>query len=135
MVMGHRLVTERCIASSVGISQEKMHFILTEDLNRRKLPARWVTGLLTVDQRHTRQNMSLANMNLFETDPEKFLLSCVTMDERLVQHFIPESKQQSKQWNHSSSTCIIRQSLVRQLVSFLEAYGTLIVDYFQKDTT
>ena len=55
----------------------------------RKLSARWVPRFLTVDQRHTRQNMSLANLNLFETDPDKFLLRCVTMDETWVQHFIP----------------------------------------------
>ena len=47
----------------------------------RKLSARWVPRFLTIDQRHTRQNMSLANLNLFETDPDKFLLRCVTMDE------------------------------------------------------
>ena len=92
MVMNDSQVTERCIASSVGISQEIVHSILTEDLNTRKLSARWVPRLLTVDQRHTRQNMLLANLNLSETDPEKFLLRCVMMDETLVQHFIPKSK-------------------------------------------
>ena len=65
MVMGDRQVTERCIASSVGISQEIVHSILTEDLNMRILSARWIPRFLTADQRHTRQNMSLANLNLF----------------------------------------------------------------------
>ena len=65
MVMGDRRVTERCIASSAGISQEIVHSILTEDLNMRKLSACWVPRLLTVDQRHTRQNMQLVNLNLF----------------------------------------------------------------------
>ena len=85
---------QRCIASAVGISKEIVHSILTEDwdLNMRKLSARWVARFLTVDQRHTRQNMSLANLNLFEIDPDKFLLRCVTMDETWVQHFIPKSK-------------------------------------------
>ena len=92
IVMGDRRVTERCIASAVGISQEIVHSIPTEDLNMRKLSACWIPRLLTVDQKHTRQNMSLANLNLFETDPDKFLLRCLTMDETWVQHFIPESK-------------------------------------------
>ena len=81
MVMGDRSVTESCIASAVGSFQGIVHSILTEDLNMRKLSARWLTRLLTVDQRHTRQNMVLANLNLFETDPNKFLLKCVTMDQ------------------------------------------------------
>ena len=62
-----------------------MHSVLTEDLSMR-------TRLPTVDQRHTRQNMSHVNLNLFETDPEKLLLRYVSMDETWVQHFIPESK-------------------------------------------
>ena len=80
MVMGDRRVTERCKASAVGISQEIVHFILTEELNMRKLSACWVSRLLTVDQRHTRQNMLHANLNLFETEPDKFLLRCVTKE-------------------------------------------------------
>ena len=81
LVMGGRRVTERCIASAVAISQEIVHSILKEDLSMRRLSAHSVPRLLTVDQKHTRQNMSLANLNLFETDPDKFLLRCVTMDE------------------------------------------------------
>ena len=53
MVMGDRRVTEKGIASAIGISQEIVHSILTEDLNIRKLSPRWVPRLLTVDQRHT----------------------------------------------------------------------------------
>ena len=83
---------QRCIVSAEGISQEIVHSILTEDLNMRKLSARSVPRLLTVDQKHTRQNLLLANLNLFETDPDKFLLRCVTMDETCAQQFIPESK-------------------------------------------
>ena len=49
MVMGDRLVTETYIASTVGISQERIHSILIEDLNMRKLSAGWVPRFLTVD--------------------------------------------------------------------------------------
>ena len=69
------------IASAVRISQERVHSILMEDLDMRKLSALWVPRLLTVDQKHTRQNISNANLNLFETDPDKFLLRFVTVDE------------------------------------------------------
>ena len=57
MVMGDRRVRERCTARSVEISQEIVHSIPTEDLNMGKLSAHWVFRLLTVDQRHTRQNL------------------------------------------------------------------------------
>ena len=47
----------------------------------RKLSAHWVPRLLTVNQKHTRQNMLHANLNLFEKDPDKFLLRFMIMDE------------------------------------------------------
>ena len=43
--------------------------------------ARWVPKLPTVDQKHTRQNISRANLKIFEADPNKFLLSFVPIDE------------------------------------------------------
>ena len=58
----------------------------------RKLSARLIHGLLTVDQKHIRQNMSRANPTLLETDSDKFLLRFVTMDKHW---FVPETKQQS----------------------------------------
>ena len=68
-VMGDRRVSERCTTSAVRISKEIVHSILTEALTMRKISACWVPGFLTVNQRHTRQNMSLVNPNLSETDP------------------------------------------------------------------
>ena len=41
IVMTNRRVKERYIASTVGISQERVHSILREDLEMRKLSARW----------------------------------------------------------------------------------------------
>ena len=65
IVMTDRRVTERYIASTVGISQERVHSILTEDLEMRKLLAPWVPRLLTVDKKHTRHTLSRTNLNLF----------------------------------------------------------------------
>ena len=81
IVMTDRRVTERYIASTVGISQERVHSILTEDLEMRKLSARWVPRPLTIDQKHTRHTLSHLNLNLFEEDPANFLKRFVTMDE------------------------------------------------------
>ena len=103
IVMTDRRVTERYIASTVGISQERVHSILIEDLEMRKLSARWVPRLLTVVQKHTRHTLSRTNLNLFEEDPANFLKRFVTMDETWGYHFTPEAKQQSKQWKHPGS--------------------------------
>ena len=94
IVMTDRRVTERYIASTDGITQERVHSILTEDLEMRKLLAHWVPRLLTVDQKHTGRTLSRTNLNLFEEDPTNFLKRFVTMDETWVHHFTPEAKQQ-----------------------------------------
>lgn len=70
----------RYIASAVVISLERVHSILTEDLEMRKLSAHWVPKLLTVDQKHIRLNMFSDNLILFETNFDNFLLRFVTMD-------------------------------------------------------
>ena len=98
MVMGDTRVTERHIVSAVGVNSIPM-----EDLEMRKLSVRLVPRLLIVNQKHTRQNMSHVNLNLFETVPDTFLLRFVTMDETWVRHFTPEFKQQSKQWKNPGS--------------------------------
>ena len=103
IVMTDRRVTERYIASAVGFSQERVHSILTEDLEMRNLSARWVPRLLIVDQKHTRRTLSSTNLNLFEEDPANFLKRFVTMDETWVHHFTLEAKQQWKQWKHPGS--------------------------------
>ena len=138
--MTDRRVTERYIASTVGISQERVHSILTEDLEMRKLSARWVPRLLTVDQKRTRRTLSRTNLNLFEEDPAKFLKRFVTMDETWVHHFTPEAKQQSKQWNHPGSPPPKKAKTVPPAGNvmasvFWDVDGILLIDYLQKGQT
>ncbi|XP_071097976.1 histone-lysine N-methyltransferase SETMAR-like [Haliotis cracherodii] len=97
IVMDDRRVTQRLIANLVDISQERVHFILTDILGTHKVSDRWVSTLLTADQKRPRENLSRENLKLSESDPDNFLKRFVTMDETWVHHFEPESKQQSKQ--------------------------------------
>ena len=73
IVMTDRRVTERYIASTVGKSQERVHSILTEDLEMRKLSARWVPRLLTVDQKHTWRTLSPTNLTFLRKILPTFL--------------------------------------------------------------
>ena len=135
--MTDRRVTERYIASTDGISQERVHSILTEDLEMRKLSACWVPRLLTVDQKHTRRTLSRTNLNLIEEDPAIFVKRFVTMDETWVNHFTPEAKQQSKQWKHpglpppKKAKTVPSAGKVMASV-FWDADGILLIDYLQK---
>ena len=140
IVMTDRRVTERYIASTVGISQVRVHSILTEDLEMRKLSARWVPRLRTVDQKHTRRTLSRTNLNLFEEDPANFLKRFVTTDETWVHYFTPEAIQQSKQWKHPGSPPPKKAKTVpsagKVMASvFWDTDGILLIDYLQKGQT
>ena len=136
IVMTDRRVTERYIASTVVISHERVHPILTEDLEMRKLSARWVPRLTTVDQKHTRCTLSRANLNLFRKILPTFLRDLSPW----VHHFTQEAKQHSKQWKHSGSPPPKKAKTVpsagKVMASvFWDADGILLIDYLQKGQT
>jgi len=56
MIMEDRRMKVREIAEAVGISTERVHNILHEKLHVKKLCARWVPRLLTLDQKRTRKD-------------------------------------------------------------------------------
>ncbi|XP_048259430.1 histone-lysine N-methyltransferase SETMAR-like [Haliotis rufescens] len=138
--MDDRRVTQRQIANLVDISQERVHFILTDILGMHKVSARWVPKLLTADQKPQRENLSRENLKLFEGDPDNFLKRFVTMDETWVHHFELESKQQSKQWKHVTSPTPKKAKSVpsagKVMASvFWDSEGVIMVDWLPKGCT
>ena len=81
MVFADKRVIEHHIASTLGISQERVHSVLTHDLGTTKLSAHWVPRLHAADQKHMRFQMSRENLQLYDMDPDNFLDRFVTMDE------------------------------------------------------
>ena len=65
IVMGDRRVTVNQIATSVGISRERVENILHNELGMSKVSARWVPRLLTPDQKLTRLTLSQENLAIF----------------------------------------------------------------------
>ena len=68
-------LTVNKIADAVAISREGVENIFQKELGMSKVSARWVSRLLTPDQKHTRLVVSQANLAVFETDRESFLES------------------------------------------------------------
>jgi len=105
----HELILEDCrilaksIAEQLGISREQVGSIIHEDLDMRKLSAKWVPKCLNADQKCQRCQSSEQLLEFFYCDPNDFLLRLVTMDETWLYHYDPETKQQSKEWQHSGS--------------------------------
>ena len=89
------------IALTTGISKECVGYILHEELDMKKLCARWVPCLLTADQKCTRTKISEQCLECFNKNKTDFVRRFITMDETWIYHYTPESKQQSKQWTEA----------------------------------
>jgi histone-lysine N-methyltransferase SETMAR len=97
MVLDDRRMKVREIAETMGISKERVRYILHEELDMKKLCARWVPRLLTADQKRTRTKISEQLLERFNKNKTDFVRRFITMDETWIHHYTPESKQQSKQ--------------------------------------
>jgi len=72
MVLDDRRMKVREIAETIGISKERVGYILHEELDMKKLCARWVPHLLT-DQKHTRIKISEQCLECFNKNKTDFV--------------------------------------------------------------
>ena len=73
MVLDDKKLKVREIAETTSISTERVHNILHEHLHMKKLCARWVPRLLTIDQKRIRVTTSEQNLAHFNSNPKEFL--------------------------------------------------------------
>ena len=105
----HELILEDCrisaksIAEQLGISREQVGSIIHEDLDMRKLSARWVPKCPNADQKRQRCQSSEQLLGFFWRDPNDFLSRLVAMDGTWLYRYNPETKQHSTEWRHSGS--------------------------------
>lgn len=90
MVLADRRLKLSEIADTTGISKERIHHILREELNMKKSSARWVPRLLTHDQKRIRVQNSKECLDRFQSYKADFLRRFVTTDETWVHHYTPE---------------------------------------------
>ena len=101
-VLEDRRLTVQEIVTEVGISTGSVHSILTEDLNLRRVSAKFVPKLLTEQQKELRKEISEDMLDLANHDPE-FIKTIITGDETWVYGYDPETKFQSSHWKHPES--------------------------------
>lgn len=92
-----RNATTRMIGEALGISHETARLILTEDLDKKKVCARFVPHNLRDHEKLNRVNHSRDVISTSENDPN-FLKSIVTGDETWCFQYDPETKRQSSEW-------------------------------------
>ena len=97
-----RLISAKSIAEQLGISCERVGSVIHEDMDMRKLSAKWVPKCLNADQKLNGATR-LSKFAFFRRDPNDFLSQLVTMDETWLYHYDLEPKEQSMEWRHSGS--------------------------------
>jgi histone-lysine N-methyltransferase SETMAR len=85
-VLDDRQMKVREIAKTIGISKECVGYILHEELDMKKLCARWVPRLLTADQKRTCMKISEQCLERFNKNKTDFVRRFITMDETWMHH-------------------------------------------------
>ena len=138
MILDDRRLKVRELADMIGISKSAIHRILTENLNMKKLCARWVPRLLTMEQKQRREDVSIECLAMFRSNKAGFSRQFITMDETWVHHFTPETKEQSKQWTKRGESAPKKAKTVssagKVMASvFWDAWGIISLIIFKKE--
>jgi histone-lysine N-methyltransferase SETMAR len=75
MLSDDRRMKVREIAETIGISKERVGYILREELDMKKLCSRWVPRLLTADQKRTRMKICEQSLERFNKNKTDFCAS------------------------------------------------------------
>ncbi|XP_023217468.1 putative uncharacterized protein FLJ37770 [Centruroides sculpturatus] len=97
LVLADRRLKTREIAETTGISVDRVHHILTENLGMTKVSARWVPCLLTAEQKRVRTLISKECLGFYQKNPQDFLHWLVITDETWIHYYTPKTKEQLKQ--------------------------------------
>jgi len=101
MLLGDGRMKVREIAETISISKERVGYILHEEVDVKKLCARWMPLLLTADQKRTCMKISEQCLERFNKNKTDFVHRFIIMNDTWIHHYTPESKQQSKQWTEA----------------------------------
>ena len=89
-------ISAKSIAEQLGISRERVGSIIHEDLDMRKLSAKWVPKCLNADQKRQRCQSSEQIWNFFRRNPNDFLSRLVTM--KKPGYITMTRRQSNNQW-------------------------------------
>jgi len=73
LILKDRRISATSIAKQLGISRERVGSIIHEDLDVRKLSAKWVPKCLNADPKRQRCQSCEQHMEFFRRDPNGFL--------------------------------------------------------------
>ena len=86
LILEDRRISAISIAEQLGISRDQVGSIILEDLDVRKLSAKWVPKCLNADQKRQRCQSSEQLLEFFRRRPNDFLSRLMIMDEACLNH-------------------------------------------------
>ncbi|KAL4100983.1 hypothetical protein QTP88_021004 [Uroleucon formosanum] len=131
-VRNERRLTVRELANEAGISIGSCHEILTENLQMKRVAAKFVPRLLTLEQKENRLTICqdlknrCADVNLIK--------NIITGDETWVYGYDPETKFQSSQWKTKFSprpkkARQVRSNVKTMLIVFFDIEGIIYYEF------
>lgn len=140
IILNDRKVKLIELAETLKISKERVGHIIHEYLDMRKLCAKWVPRVLTIDQKQQRCDDSEQCLAIFNRNKDEFFRRYITMDETWIHHYTPESNRQSAEWTGREEPKPKRgkmqQSAGKVMASvFWDAHGIIFIDYLERGQT
>ena len=140
VVSGDRCLTVREIACVTGISKSQVHRIITNELQMRKLTARWVPRLLSDVHKENRVVACQQLQQMVEDLGEAFWSRIITVDETWLPFYLPETKEQSKQWCRVGEKPPLKAKTVPSagkvmITVFWDCDGVILIDYLPEGAT
>lgn len=133
-------VSTRDLAHTIGISDERIRYILHEELHMKKVFGKVVPHTLTIQQKLNRKQVSQRNLDRFNKNKTDFVRRFVTMDETWIYHHDPKLKQQRLQWTEAGRLPpkqTKRERSAKKVMAsvFWDSKGILLIDYLKKGET
>lgn len=139
LVRNDRRLTTRMIAEELDLNHTTVHQVLREELNMRKVCAKLVPKILTVQQKDNRMEICRDLLGRMERDSD-FLKHVITGDESWIFEYDPETKRQSKEWHTSNSprpkkARMSKSKVKTMLISFFDSNGIVHKEFLPTGQT
>jgi len=139
MIRSNRRLTIREISEDLNISYGSVQNILTTDLNMRRVIAKFVPGILTVEQKQERLSVSLELRDRAASD-SSFLGNVITGDETWVYGYDPDTGFRVLNGNHSvllvrKKARQSRSNITVMMIVFFDLDGIVRAEFVPRNTT
>ena len=126
-----RRITVREVSQRVDCSVGTVHTIIHDNLNMRRLCARWIIKMLSECQKTQRMESCRRFVQRFEQEGGDFLRRIVTADETWISLYEPESKEQSTMWKTLGSPSpkkfkVSRSTKKQMFIMFFNIQGVIL---------